>query len=122
MNKQTTAVVKDLLAAPKKIIVVGHKNPDGDAVGSCLALSLALKSMGHSSKVMMPNDFPDFLKWLPGCEDILVYEKDSEANDKLIEAAELIFTLDFNALNRVGDMETPLKLSLIHISEPTRPY
>ncbi len=109
MNKQTTAVVKDLLAAPKKIIVVGHKNPDGDAVGSCLALSLALKEMGHSCRVMMPNDFPDFLKWLPGCEDILVYEKDSEGNDKLIEAAELIFTLDFNALDRVGEMETPLK-------------
>ena len=68
MNSETTATVKKLLDSPKKIIVVGHKNPDGDAIGSCLGLYFFLKKLGHQTSVIMPNDFPDFLKWMPGCE------------------------------------------------------
>ncbi len=71
MNEDTTQIVKKLLASPQKVVIVGHKNPDGDAVGSCLGLSLFLKSLGHSTTVIMPNDFPDFLKWLPGVEEII---------------------------------------------------
>ncbi len=108
MNKATTAKVKALLATPKKIVVVGHKNPDGDAVGSCLALAHVLNALGHHARVIMPNDFPNFLKWLPHCDRILIHDKESDKSSSLISEAELIFTLDFNALNRTGDMEEPL--------------
>jgi len=111
MNEATTAKVKELLATPKKIVVVGHKNPDGDAVGSCLALAHALNSLKHNATVIMPNDFPDFLKWLPDHETILIHDKDTEKSSRLISEADLIFTLDFNALNRTGGMEMPLKES-----------
>jgi phosphoesterase RecJ-like protein len=108
MNEATTAKVKALLATPKKIVVVGHKNPDGDAVGSCLALVQALNALGHQAQVIMPNDFPDFLKWLPHYESIIIHDKETDKSKTLISEAELIFTLDFNALNRTGDMEEAL--------------
>jgi len=105
MNTETTERVKKLLASPQKIVVVGHKNPDGDAIGSCLGLSFFLNRLGHKADVIMPNDFPDFLKWLPGCDDIIIHDKDTNKSIETINNASLIFTLDFNALNRTGNME-----------------
>lgn len=102
MHNQTTKLVKNLLAAPQKVVIVGHKNPDGDAVGSCLGLSLFLKNLGHSATVIMPNDFPDFLKWLPDVEAIRIYEKEVQKSNEILQEAAVIFTLDFNSLDRVG--------------------
>ena len=102
MDKETTKIVEALLSSPKKIVIVGHKNPDGDAVGSCLGLSFFLKSLGHNTTVVMPNDFPDFLKWLPGCDEIIIYEKEVQKTSEIFDNADLIFTLDFNSLDRVG--------------------
>lgn len=109
MNSETTATVKKLLDSPKKIIVVGHKNPDGDAIGSCLGLYFFLKKLGHQTSVIMPNDFPDFLKWMPGCESIIIFEKEVEKSNLLISEADIIFTLDFNSLSRIGDLQEPLE-------------
>jgi phosphoesterase RecJ-like protein len=90
---------------------VGHKNPDGDAVGSCLGLYFFLKELGHNANVIVPNDFPDFLKWLPGSETITIYEKSIDHSLTLISEADLIFTLDFNSLGRIGAMQEPLEKS-----------
>jgi phosphoesterase RecJ-like protein len=68
-----------------------------------------LKSLGHSTTVIMPNDFPDFLKWLPGVEEIIIYEREKEQSSELINAADLVFTLDFNSLDRVGELQTVLE-------------
>lgn len=111
MDEKTTEIVKKLLATPQKIVVIGHKNPDGDAVGSCLGLSIFLNSLGHSATVVMPNDFPDFLKWMPGVDGIVIYEKETQRSADFLEQADLIFTLDFNSLDRVGDLQTPLEKS-----------
>ncbi|MEZ4779552.1 MAG: bifunctional oligoribonuclease/PAP phosphatase NrnA [Flavobacteriaceae bacterium] len=104
MEVTTLKTVERLLEKPKKIVIVGHKNPDGDAVGSCLGLSFFLRNRGHQATVVMPNDFPDFLKWLPGCDTILNFEKLSEETISIISETEIIFTLDFNALNRTGGL------------------
>jgi len=111
MDEKTTRTVQKLLANPQKTVVVGHKNPDGDAVGSCLGLSIFLNSLGHSSTVIMPNDFPNFLKWMPAVEDIVIYEKETLRSHELIAQADLIFTLDFNSLDRVGNLQIPLEKS-----------
>lgn len=111
MNKKTTQVVKDLLVSPQNIVIIGHKNPDGDAVGSSLGLSFFLKSLGHQTTVVMPNDFPDFLKWLPGIEDVVIFEKETEKSTNYIKDADIIFTLDFNSLDRVGDLQQILEAS-----------
>ncbi|WP_410005665.1 DHH family phosphoesterase [Aequorivita nionensis] len=110
MNEDTTQIVEKLLASAQKVVIVGHKNPDGDAVGSCLGLSFFLKSLGHTTTVIMPNDFPDFLKWLPGVEEIIVHEREREKSTELINSSDLVFTLDFNSLDRVGgELQTVLE-------------
>lgn len=109
MENGTIQTVKKLLETAKKLVIIGHKNPDGDAIGSCLGLSFFLNSIGYESKVVMPNDFPKFLKWIPGCDSILTFTKNTGHCMALIDDADLIFTLDFNALDRVGDLQPILE-------------
>ncbi|MFC5046387.1 bifunctional oligoribonuclease/PAP phosphatase NrnA [Aquimarina hainanensis] len=109
MNADEILEIKELLSTPKKIVIIPHKNPDGDAIGSTLGLSLYLKGLGHDSTVITPNDYPSFLKWIPGEETILKYENETDASQKLIEEADIIFTLDFNHFSRTGDMEAFLE-------------
>ena len=111
MTEQDIKEIKTLLSSPKQVVIVPHKNPDGDAMGSCLGLYHYLIKNKHHAKVIAPNDYPDFLKWLPGNADVMVYESDKNSAESLIENAEIIFTLDFNALHRAGDMETLLENS-----------
>lgn len=102
MNLDDLKEIKQLLSQPKRIAIVSHRNPDGDAYGSSLALYHYLLKLNHYVTVVSPNDCPDFLKWLPGQEKIIIFEKDEQIGTEILEAAELIFTLDFNALHRVG--------------------
>jgi phosphoesterase RecJ-like protein len=111
MTKEEIDTIKQLLNTPKSIVIVPHKNPDCDAIGSTLALYQYLKQLGHEAVVIAPNDYPEFLKWMPSEDSILKYDADSITCNELIEKAEIIFTLDFNALNRIGDMEIPVKNS-----------
>ncbi|CDF78772.1 phosphoesterase [Formosa agariphila KMM 3901] len=116
--------IQALLSTPKQIIIVPHKNPDGDAMGSTLALYHYLKGFNHDALVMAPNDYPDFLKWLPGDETVLKYESETERCEILLQKADLIFTLDFNALHRVGDMgdkigtSEAIKIMIDHHQQP----
>jgi phosphoesterase RecJ-like protein len=109
MNSEDISKINSLLSSPKNIVVVGHKNPDGDAVGSCLGLGNFLKQKGHQVQVIMPNDFPDFLKWIPEASTIINYEQQQEQTKDAVQKAALIFTLDFNALNRTGDLANELE-------------
>ncbi len=105
MNSEELQLVKELLSEPKSIVITPHKNPDGDAIGSSLALWHYLRQHNHNAQVIVPNDFPKFLKWMPGVDQILIFDKKKEASLKIIEKADLIFTLDFNDLGRIGAMK-----------------
>jgi phosphoesterase RecJ-like protein len=94
--------LKKFLETPKNIVVVGHRNPDGDAVGSTLALSHYLNKKGHHATVVMPNDYPDFLHWLPGSENTYRFDWQNKQSQRAIQKSDIIFLLDFNALHRVG--------------------
>ena len=96
------------LAHAKNIIIVPHKGPDGDAMGASLGLLHFLREKGHMVQVISPNDYPHFLKWLPGSEEVIIYEADTEKADTLISKAEIVFTLDFNNLSRSGSMQEAL--------------
>ena len=96
--------LKSQLQISKKIIVIPHKNPDGDAIGSCVALNELLKSLGHKSLIISPNNFPDFLKWMDVDNEIKIYEDDNKLLSNEILNSDIIFTLDFNALSRIGPM------------------
>jgi phosphoesterase RecJ-like protein len=109
MNTLDIQAIQLLLATPKKIAIIPHRGPDGDAMGSTLALYHFLLKNNQHPVVVSPNEFPDFLAWMPGSETVKIYEKDKENCTKILEEAELIFTLDFNALHRVGEMEQVLE-------------
>jgi len=111
MKSNDIKEVKQLLAKPKQIVIVPHKNPDGDAIGSTLGLYHYLKSLNHNVVVIVPNNYPEFLKWIPGNDTILQYESETAKANILIEKAEIIFTLDFNSLSRTGNMESPLNVA-----------
>ncbi|MNQ53127.1 Bifunctional oligoribonuclease and PAP phosphatase NrnA [compost metagenome] len=108
MKIQDIQAIELLLATPKKIAIIPHRGPDGDAMGSTLGLYHFLLKNNHHPTVIAPNDFPDFLAWLPGSETVKIFEKDTENCTKILEEAELIFTLDFNAFHRTGEMEHTL--------------
>lgn len=109
MTNEDISKIKELLDTPKKIVIVPHKGPDGDAMGSTLALKLLLEHRQHFVQLISPNDYPDFLKWLPYSEEVINYEKDTEKSENYISEADVIFTLDFNHLSRAGEMKNVLE-------------
>ncbi|WP_179333076.1 DHH family phosphoesterase [Winogradskyella costae] len=117
--------LKNLLKTPKDIVIVPHRNPDGDAMGSTLALYHYLKLYNHNAIVIAPNDYPDFLKWLPGDDTVLKFEMQQDECTTLINNADLIFTLDFNAFHRAGNQmaevlesSTAIKIMIDHHQQP----
>lgn len=116
MTNSEIQAIQLLLSVPKKIAIIPHRSPDGDAMGSTLALYHFLIKLGHKAVVIAPNEFPEFLAWLPGSETVLVYEKDKENVANILKEQDVIFTLDFNALHRTGEMEFVLnKLKSVFI-------
>ena len=100
MNVEDISTVRSLLSKAQNIVVVPHKNPDGDAIGSCLGLYHFLKQKGLQVQVVTPNDYPRFLKWMPGNDTILNFEKENSQAVEALQKADLIFTLDFNHFSR----------------------
>lgn len=98
-----------LVNEAEKIIITSHKSPDGDAIGSALAMYHVLKSVGKQPVVILPDNVPAFLQFLEGYGDIVVFENTTEEASRLIQEAELIFSLDYNNLSRVG---TPMEAAL----------
>ena len=86
-----------LLKEPKKVFITTHHKPDGDAIGSMLALYHYLTAKGHSVTAVAPSEVPDFLKWMPACEKVINFEA--------LKNAEVIFGLDFNDFNRTKHLE-----------------
>lgn len=108
MNKEHLPQLKKILEQPKKICIIPHFNPDGDAMGSTLALYHLLKKLNHQVHLITPNVFPDFLAWLPASDEVKIFENQPEETTKHIEEADVIFTLDFNALHRTGEQLSAL--------------
>lgn len=124
MQMQNFEELKSLLSEPKRIVLLPHRNPDGDAIGSTLAMRLYLSKLGHSCEVISPNDFPKFLKWMEGAKDIQIAEYNPGHSRRTIEKAELIFLLDFNTTARIDevgewlDRSEAYKVLIDHHQEP----
>lgn len=104
MNLPDISAIQTALLTPQKIVIVPHRNPDGDAMGSTLGLYHFLKKLNHQVVIVSPNEFPDFLNGIPGAMDVKIFEKETKHCIELLEEADLVFTLDFNALHRTGDL------------------
>ena len=104
ISQQNIDAVRQIVENGRKFVVLAHKNPDGDAVGSTLAMCHFLLSMGKEAVVVLPNVFPAFLSWVPGADAVLFYDKEKERCDTAIAEADVLFCLDFNVLSRTGDV------------------
>ena len=112
MNKQDSKSLQALLDKRPIITIIPHTSPDGDAIGSTLGLYHFLKNQGHDVQVIAPTDFPDFLKWMPEADQILIYPDQESRAEQRIADSSLIFTLDFNNLLRAKPLTPFLQKSL----------
>ncbi|MDR0370569.1 MAG: DHH family phosphoesterase [Prevotellaceae bacterium] len=116
ISDENIAKAKRIIAHSERFVIVPHVGPDGDAMGASLGLWHYLTAIEKEAVVIVPTDFPDFLKWMPGCRRVIIYEHQKETAVQLIATADVIFTLDFNAIARCGDMaETVLQALSIKI-------
>ena len=115
--------LRSLIDEAESIVLCCHQNPDGDALGALLGWAEVLRTMGKAPVMVVPDQYPDYLQWLPNSEKIVRYDKRKDFVDTLLKMADLVFCLDFNTLSRTADMEqslttTPAQLVLIdhHLS------
>lgn len=93
--------LSSLLKEPKNIVITTHRSPDGDAIGSSLGLYHVLIQLGHNVNVVVPNDYPKFLQWMPANEKVVEYDSNKELAELFVNEAQIIFCLDYNALHRM---------------------
>lgn len=122
---QNIHAFKQFFEQSRKVVIVTHFKPDADALGSSLGLAGFLKKKGHTVNVITPSDYPDFLNWMPGNNEVLIFHKDKpKAAEDLINASDAIFCLDFSSLkriNEIGDMvarSSAKKVLIDHHLEP----
>lgn len=117
--------INQIVIPEKKIVIVTHYNPDGDAIGSSLGLKHYLAQKGIEAEVIVPNDFPKFLKWMPDAKKIIIADYKRKQAGEAIYNADVIFVLDFNASHRSGNLVGPwiekakaVKILIDHHQQP----
>jgi phosphoesterase RecJ-like protein len=116
--------LKEFLALPREIVIVSHRNPDGDAIGSSLGLSLYLQRKRHNVKIIFPSEFPDVFNYLPESDYILIHDNEPDTCDVFLDKAEVIFCLDFNGLDRIDKLgvkiheKNTIKVMIDHHIDP----
>jgi phosphoesterase RecJ-like protein len=110
---QNLEAFRELINTPRNIVITTHFKPDADALGSSLGLAGYLKKKGHKVSVITPSDYPSFIAWMSGNEEVMNYEnyKIRGRTNNLIANADIIFCLDFSVLARIEAMAEPVKQS-----------
>ena len=103
--------LKNVITNPQKIVITTHRGPDGDAMGSSLALYNLLVKLNHEVNVITPNDYASFLHWLPGNNLVTEYESSRETAEKLVDNADIIFMLDYNHIYRIDGLAANVESS-----------
>lgn len=102
---ENVRLLKEFLATPRKVVIVTHFKPDADALGSSLGLARYLVRKNHKVSVITPSDYPDFLAWMPGNSDVIIFNREkAPLAEKLVAAAEVVFCLDFSSLKRINEL------------------
>ena len=102
LTDNEVAQLRSLIVSVRNVVIICHVNADGDALGSSLAWSEYLQQQGKSVHVLAPDQYPDFLHWMPGQMDIVRYDKKSDEAKALIQGCDLVCILDLNTLSRAG--------------------
>ena len=122
---QNIEAFKENLAHAKKVAILTHPKPDADALGSSLGLAGFLQKLGKETMVISPTDYPEFLNWLPGNENVRVFNKKNENMIlETLQVADMIFCLDFSRLNRIFELGEKVRTSpsiIVHIDHHLEP-
>ena len=105
-------LLTEIIKASDTIVCVCHQNPDGDALGACLAWAELLRvAYGKEAQVFVPDQYPDYLHWLPNNDKVIRYDKHREGCDWTLQHADLLFCLDFNTTSRTDQMQAAIDAS-----------
>ena len=96
--------IKGKLSLPSNIAIITHRNPDGDAIGSSLALKLFLEHFGHNCKVILPSEYPNVFTYLPELKSVTIFDLQQDKVRSILKHADVIFCLDFNGLDRIDPL------------------
>tara|TARA_B100001248_G_C27394898_1_gene464852 strand:- start:773 stop:1780 length:1008 start_codon:yes stop_codon:yes gene_type:complete len=124
MQEEYNKLYKIITGSKKNVVITTHRGPDGDAMGSSLALYHLLKKLEHNVQIITPNDYAYFLHWLPGNKDVIIYEESKEKCKKISEEADLIFFMDLNNIDRIADYKdciintSSIKILIDHHQDP----
>jgi len=113
LNNTDFGQIRDILDKSGNIIITTHTNPDGDAIGASLAMFLYLKKRGFTVSVVIPDQYPEFLAWLPSAGEILIFENNPDKCREVIDSAGLIICVDFNNLKRLNELGNELRKSAV---------
>ncbi|NPD92641.1 bifunctional oligoribonuclease/PAP phosphatase NrnA [Prevotella sp. PMUR] len=96
--------LRSFIDKAENIVIFCHINPDGDAIGSCLGWAEYLRTIGKSPSIIVPDQFPDFLMWMPNTEKIIRFDKHRETAENIMTKADLMFCLDLNDVSRTDGL------------------
>ncbi len=126
LSSSEATQLKQILLQSRNVVITCHTSPDGDAIGASLALWEYLTNRGKQATVIVPNYFPDFLKWMNGADRIIIYDHHRAQSKTIFAMADLCVALDYNGLSRIDDLATPFgysratKLMIDHHTEPEK--
>jgi len=106
--EETITRLRLALQKAQDVVVTCHLSPDGDAIGSSLALCSVLRHLGKTAYVVTPDMLPHSLDFVPMSHTIVDFNKREQLARKHIEQADIIFCLDFNSLKRIDKMGEPV--------------
>lgn len=106
---ENIAALIEFLQTPRNIVITTHQKPDGDAMGSSLALYNYFQPLGHNVRVISPTEFPAYFGYLPGCDEVWNYLENPNLSQIAIAEADIIFCLDFNDLSRIEPLDVCIK-------------
>jgi phosphoesterase RecJ-like protein len=109
LSQEQLKLLRTLIADSSNIVLCCHQNADGDALGSMLGWGEVLRQMGKDPLMVVPDQYPDYLHWLPNTEKVVRYDKRKDYVDTVLKIADLVFCLDFNTLSRTNEMEEALQ-------------
>ena len=102
LTQEQVGATQRLIENAQEIVILTHMSPDGDAMGSSLGMMHYLRGLGKKATVVVPNSFPSFLAWMPGAQEVIVYEAHTKEANEVLEKAELAVCTDFNEPKRIG--------------------
>jgi len=109
LKKIDTELIKNITSVfdtiEKKIAVITHQNPDGDAVGSAAGLANILVNRGHKTVVVYPDDFPAYYNWIECKAETYVHRSGKKQARTAVLESDVLFCLDFNDPSRAGALE-----------------